>query len=212
MTKLYYIDVEKLPENALERMCANLSAERKEKVKSQKCERDKLLSAAAGYILEQALKSEGVASFSLCYNQNGKPYLRDGKVYFNLSHSGSVAVCAVSDREVGVDVQAFRPVKDELLKKVCTQAEYSFVTADGGEILQRFCRVWALKESVMKCLGKGLSLSPKKIEMDFSSKTCAKIDGKDSKLYFKEYGLNGYCIAVCCQLNAFAPDMIKVSL
>ena len=212
MFKLYYIDVEKLPENALETACANLSAERLKKVQSQKGERDKLLSAAAGYILERGLKEEGVTNPQFFYNADGKPYLKGGKVHFNLSHSGSVAVCALSDSEVGVDVQALRPVKNELLKKVCTQAEYSFVTADGESSLQRFCRLWALKESVMKCLGKGLSLSPKRIEINFSSAICAKIDGKDSALYFKEYERDGYCIAVCCQVNAFSPDMIEISL
>lgn len=212
MLKLYYLNVEKLPENALEIICANLTAERLIKVQSQKSMQGKLLSAAAGYLLKVALTGEGVTDFSLCYNADGKPYLSGGKVHFNLSHSGSIAVCAVSNAEVGVDVQILRPVKDALLKKVCTQAEYAFVTADGESSLQRFCRVWAIKESVMKCLGKGLSLPPQKIELDFSTKTCAKIDGKDCNLYFKEYALEGYCVAACSEKDAFAQKMIEISL
>src|SRR5688572_22315652 len=39
----------------------------------------------------------------------GKPFIRGAReLHFNLSHSGDAALCAVSRREVGIDVQRIR--------------------------------------------------------------------------------------------------------
>ena len=45
----------------------------------------------------------GKEDFKLCYNENGKPLC--DFCYFNISHSGDYAVCAVSEREIGVDTE-----------------------------------------------------------------------------------------------------------
>ncbi|MGN1060757.1 MAG: 4'-phosphopantetheinyl transferase family protein [Candidatus Coproplasma sp.] len=212
MIKLTYIDVEKFSDAEFERACAALSLERLNKVQSLKFEKDRRLSAAAGYILEQALRGEGVTNPQLVYNANGKPYLKEGGVYFNLSHSGTVAVCAISDAEVGVDVQKIRPIDGGLIKKVCTEEEYAFVTADEEGVFERFCRIWTVKESVMKCLGAGLSLSTSRIRVDISDSIGAAIDGEESGLCFKEYALNGYRITACSAVNDFSPELEKVSI
>ncbi len=41
--------------------------------------------------------------------QRGKPYFPSPRCQFNLSHSGTLALCALSDRPVGVDIQMVRP-------------------------------------------------------------------------------------------------------
>ena len=39
-------------------------------------------------------------------NEHGKPYLEDRQgIYVNWSHSGDYVICAVADREVGIDLQ-----------------------------------------------------------------------------------------------------------
>ncbi|MGN0805792.1 MAG: 4'-phosphopantetheinyl transferase family protein [Candidatus Coproplasma sp.] len=212
MFKLSYIDVTQLSDGAFERMCAVLPAERLERVQAQSFKEDKLLYAAAGFLLYTALKDVGLVNPQICRGEHGKPYLKEGGVFFNLSHSGAVAVCAISDEEVGVDVQQVRPVKDVLIRRVCTKEEYSFVTENGGDIYERFCRVWAVKESVLKCLGAGLSLSPSRIEVKLSSPPCISIDGAGSRLHVKEHTLNGYRIAVCGTADNFSPDINKMTV
>jgi len=67
----------------------------------------------------------------------GKPRLADpeGKLAFNLSHSGPLALVAVARHEVGVDVERIRPKRP----------------AD-------FYRRWADREARVKCLGTGLGV------------------------------------------------------
>ena len=66
--------------------------------------------------------------------ENGKP-LTNLSLHFNCSHSGGFVVCAVGEREVGVDLEQIRPVHPRL-ERALTAAE----------------RQW-LKESWIKCRG-----------------------------------------------------------
>ncbi len=212
MVQLTYLNVEKLSEGAFEKMCQSLPAERLKRVEEQGEYGHKLLCAAAGYLLQCDLAQNGIAFNGLIYNDYGKPYLKDGNVFFNLSHSGSVAVCALSDGEVGVDVQKVVPVKNGLLKRVCTQSEYSFITAQERGAEERFCRLWTVKESLIKFLGKGLSLSPSRIEVGFTQPLRASIDGADCKAHFKEYVLNGYYITVCAESQSFPAELKQITV
>ena len=47
--------------------------------------------------------------------KNGKP-LSDLPYFFNCSHSGEYVACAVSRREIGVDLERVRPVHARLLR------------------------------------------------------------------------------------------------
>ena len=97
--------------------------------------------------------------------EHGKPYLCDYEnIHFNISHSGSLAACAVSDKPVGIDVQIMRLVRKALARKVCTRRELSYLKdAEGfgelltGRALVRFYRVWCSKEAYFKWLGTGIT-------------------------------------------------------
>ena len=49
-------------------------------------------------------------SLALTVTADGKPGLDDGALQFNVSHSQGVAAFVVSEREVGIDLEAIRPV------------------------------------------------------------------------------------------------------
>jgi phosphopantetheinyl transferase len=79
---------------------------------------------------------EEPARIRLERGEHGKPRLADpqGRLRFNLSHSGEIALVAVSGEfEVGVDVEAVRPKREEA-----------------------FYWRWASHEAHVKCLGTGL--------------------------------------------------------
>ena len=94
------------------------------------------------------------------YGKRGKPYLvsPDGEsmmLWFNLSHSGDYAVCAVSDEgEIGVDIQKIVPARMKAAKRVFTAGHYAALEAvQGGERDTLFCELWVLREAAIKARG-----------------------------------------------------------
>ena len=68
--------------------------------------KDKLLSLGAGLLLYYLLEQEHISDKRLDATVCGKPKLAAAeKPQFNLSHSGEYAVCALSDKPVGVDIE-----------------------------------------------------------------------------------------------------------
>jgi phosphopantetheinyl transferase len=87
----------------------------------------------------------------------GKPILHDGALEFNLSHSGELALLAVSrDLQVGVDLEHPRTFKNEagMARRICGARELRHLAAapDPDELL----RLWVRKEAVVKASGEGL--------------------------------------------------------
>lgn len=78
----------------------------------------------------------------------GKPFFPgEAGRWFSLSHSGGIALCALSeDGPVGVDVELVRPRRAGLPAYVLSPAELA--RFDGG--WEDFYRLWTLKESWCK--------------------------------------------------------------
>ena len=67
-----------------------------------------------GYLAtRQLLKKLGIPPGSNKYDQNGAPYLIDGR-YLSITHSGNFAAVAISDKKVGIDLEFYR----EKIKKI----------------------------------------------------------------------------------------------
>jgi 4'-phosphopantetheinyl transferase len=85
---------------------------------------------------------------SIDRSPRGKPYFPDWPDrWFSISHSGGLALCALSDDgPVGVDIEVVRPRRAGLPDYVMDPAERS--AWDGT--WEDFCRIWTLKESWCK--------------------------------------------------------------
>jgi 4'-phosphopantetheinyl transferase len=99
-------------------------------------------------------------SLELVAAPGGKPALRGGP-RFSVSHSDAIAVLAVSgDREVGVDVEALRPVRDPdaLARRWLPADELEAYLAARGDVPgEAFLRLWTRREAYLKALGVGIS-------------------------------------------------------
>ncbi len=201
-TKLYLTCVRPLEDERLfQRLFAAVSAERKEKIGRYRFLKDRLLSLGAEGLLLYALRKDGRARNApvFGYGQNGKPHLlnADG-FHFNLSHAGEYALLAVSDAEVGCDIERIRPVDPMLVRRVLTPEEQSvLLSADETEREALFFRYWVLKESCMKQLGEGLLLDPASIRIKLGPKICASGEALLQPLAFSEGKIPGYRYAVC---------------
>ena len=76
-----------------------------------------------------------------------------------ISHSGNMALCAVSDEEVGCDIELPRGFDPNLARRFFhpTEQEWLFSQPE-AEQSTAFFRLWTCKESFLKALGLGLSL------------------------------------------------------
>ena len=91
---------------------------------------------------------------------NGKPvFLEHQEIHSNLSHSGNYVVCAVSQCEVGVDIEGNRSVRTSIENRFFSEEECRWVCEADGEKLhnERFFRLWTLKEAYSKMTGEGIS-------------------------------------------------------
>jgi 4'-phosphopantetheinyl transferase len=119
-------------------------------------------------LLLKALQAEQYPADSLAnlqYNAFGKPFL-EGPLDFNLAHSGQFVLCAYSaSTRVGVDVEEIRSINLEDFHSVFTAKEWQEIMQSATPV-QTFFRYWAIKESVIKAEGKGLSLPLKDVLME----------------------------------------------
>jgi 4'-phosphopantetheinyl transferase len=98
------------------------------------------------------------------YQERGKPVLGDtlGKsgLWFNLSHSQGLALCAVNyARQIGVDLEYTRRSCDieSLAKRFFLPREYALMRSLSGQQQQEtFFRYWTCKEAYLKATGEGL--------------------------------------------------------
>jgi 4'-phosphopantetheinyl transferase len=110
------------------------------------------------------------------YNQYGKPFLAPEfssyLLNFNLSHSGSMALYAITrNMEIGVDVERIRSGFDyeEIAKRFFSANEMAILRAIPVEKkLEAFYNCWTRKESYIKAHGKGLSLPLDSFDVSFA--------------------------------------------
>ncbi len=102
---------------------------------------------------------------SFCYGPMGKPELAGpfaaSGLRFNLSHSGGVAVYAIShDREVGVDLEKIHELPDveQVARRFFSARENATLqNLPAEQKLHGFFNCWTRKEALVKGLGDGLS-------------------------------------------------------
>ena len=64
------------------------------------------------FIKKSLRKYSGKSDFLIRRTETGKPYV-DGEIYFSLSHTDGLTVCAVSDKNIGVDAERIREIKNK---------------------------------------------------------------------------------------------------
>ena len=110
------------------------------------------------------------------YNPYGKPFLAPEfssyVINFNLSHSSSMAVYAITrNMEIGVDVERIRSdfEYEEIAKRFFSVNEVAVLrTIPAEKKLEAFYNCWTRKEAYIKARGKGLSLPLDSFDVSFA--------------------------------------------
>jgi len=135
----------------------------------------------------------------------GKPFFPAyPQLHFNLSHSGSFALCAVADVSLGVDIETVRPRGAHLPRYTMSDAEYRWYVAQGARWAD-FYTVWTCKEARAKLEGTGLNCPPREIAVPLLSPGEA---GTAEGALFRAYRGEGWRGAVCAGAGTVLPEKI----
>ena len=156
MITLAYCNIENLD---LKKGYDLVSKSRREKIDFYRFDKDKKLSCGAYLLLKKLLSEENIANPIFKTGKYGKAYISNYEnIHFNLSHSGKIVLCAISDRNVGADVEYIDSEIDlDIAKNYFFNREYETIMKSDNPS-EEFFNYWVLKESYMKYTGLGMNL------------------------------------------------------
>ena len=88
------------------------------------------------------------------YNDYGAPYIEGGP-HFSISHCKRGIAVAVSENPIGIDIEAIRSFKPELMRKTMNEDEQLRITSSAIPEVE-FIRFWTQKEALLKLQGTGI--------------------------------------------------------
>ena len=138
-----------------------LSEQRREQCLKFKHDQGRKTCAAAYLLLCEGLRQEyGITEPPVFeYGEHGKPFIVGHPgIFFNMSHCKEAAICVLSDKPVGVDIEP----------------EVEFI------------RLWTLKEAILKRSGEGISHDMKYV-LDGLKDAKTVINEKKSYIYSVVY-------------------------
>lgn len=134
-----------------------LTTEKQQKIAKLHFAKDKLLSLAGLQLLKVGMTDFSRTPFSLQqlhFPAQGKPTLEGDRadIDFNISHSGDIACCAISDNmKIGIDIEQHRKVNPNMIQKY-----FKTETTDSVETMRSdFFQFWTKNEAIIKAANHG---------------------------------------------------------
>lgn len=151
-------------EDVSEEMLSMMPLLRREHILRLKHELDRKRSLSAGFLLLRGLTEWGIltspeqgAELKMALTEKGKPFLPDYPgLHFSLSHAGTRTMCVLADRPVGCDIEEINRGDLKIARRFFAPRELEQMIARPDRQQETFCRIWTLKESLLKALGTGL--------------------------------------------------------
>ena len=220
-TKLYTASLQPLENEALFQYYYRLlPRERRRKTDRMRNPAVRRESLGAGVLLCLALADFGICSgpegpadgrsLRLKEAKDGKPYLEDyPELHFNLSHSAGRVLCILSEAECGCDAEKIHLKNADSLLRCLSSAEADWIReVSGQERILRFTRLWTLKESYVKAVGKGLQIPLNSFEVRMkpekdsacghpSDPSLLPVQGGDTFRLRELSAPEGYCFSCC---------------
>lgn len=207
-TRIYYSFIDLLDLNDIQYASKIMSFERKEKLARFRYENDKKRMLACELLFNIGLKElYGINAFNEEIRNKlkrkvsayGKPFLYNYNIFFNMSHSGNLAVCSFSNDEVGVDIQMIEDFDYMSLESIIHPTEYNYILSKNTEGQNTFFEYWVMLESYFKAMGTGLNKNIKKIHFSRNEESIHVFSDKLCQPYIIKLinDIKGYKMAVC---------------
>ncbi len=125
---------------------------------------------AAAYLLlcEGLRKEHGITEKPVFeFGEHGKPsIIGRPDLHFSLSHCREAAICVLSDRPVGIDIESVGRYNERLVRYTMNDEEMAQILASNRPDIA-FTRLWTQKEAVLKCTGEGIGNDLKNVLKKF---------------------------------------------
>lgn len=133
-------------------------------------------------LLEIALKEEGITSYKILKSKNGKPYLENSNIFYNISHKNKMVGLIISNSEVGLDIEY---IDTESIKRQST-LKYFFTEKERESITnnEELLTLWTKKESYIKLNGGML-------------RDAIGLDINNINVIYDAFKLDDYIITIC---------------
>lgn len=128
---------------------------------------------------------------------------------FNISHSGDFVICAIAQQaKVGIDIEKHRSLDVHLFRKYFDDKEWNEIQQSVDK-LHTFFDLWSIKESAIKCDGRGVEVLSKthKQYIDVSQITCDTVI-----FYYQQLAIAGNYSCCVCSNQKFTLNTIQLTL
>lgn len=200
--KIFYFNITPLRnKNIFAEKVKEVSPERLAKIERLKKQDDKFRCLGAGLLINY-VKDIFHIEDDIMIAKNGKPHFTKAKMSFNISHSGNYVVIAVSDYNIGIDIQRMEKRNSLIAEKNFCASECAYINEnDNYEIKrQRFHEIWTIKEAYLKNIGIGLRKPLNSFEIDLSGKSPKIIDNPGYAILQMKLD-SMYVMAVCADIR-----------
>ena len=157
-----------------------LPEEKQRQIQSKRNEKNRFRSVI-GYMLAVKIISQNYgikkSEIEFFFDDNGKPFVKNAGIFISISHSDNLVICAVSDKNIGVDIEKIRKVNFRTAKRFCTEKEKMYIFGKmpdenslnnvSDDTLIRLFEIWTKKEAYGKMLGKGILYDMKNTDVSF---------------------------------------------
>lgn len=138
-------------------------------------EKSKIAFSEIVSLLKNTTKSTPYVSCSLEKDKNGKPWgkikLSSGGVVtygVSISHSYPYVLCSINTEEknIGCDIERIRVLKDDFVQSFLSEKEIVVIKNSVYEYDTGVIFAWAVKESILKAMGTGIHIHPKRLSVE----------------------------------------------
>ncbi|MBS5984143.1 4'-phosphopantetheinyl transferase family protein [Clostridium butyricum] len=213
--QIYAISIEDVNLSKFNILLNKISLDKCKKVENFMHFKDKVRGILGEALLRKILISEydlKNSDIKFIFNDYAKPFLESKNIQFNISHSGKWVLLGIDDNLIGVDIEEVKDINyKEISESIFNYNEFLYIKNSTSK-LHTFYKLWTLKESYIKMIGKGMSIQLK----SFKLKRCGYDTWKSNcqyykvNVYYKNYILDNKSIVSICSFKDRFPNEIQI--
>lgn len=168
--KYFIYNIENLTDAEYEKWFSLMTVEKQNKVSRYKDIYRQKCSVAGEMLVKSYIGNTlNIAPESLIIlaDKNGKPYIENCPIHFNISHCENILAYTFSKEEIGIDIEKIRPISLSVAKRFFSDDEQKYVfgfiptnedikSFDDIITYEKFYRIFTLKEAICKKSGTGI--------------------------------------------------------